>query len=235
MVALYELAARRGVPLALGIGLLDVLSTSSVLRLALGLSTVQYGPAAVLVVPVALGFAARNRQHRVSALTDQVERLRVEQELRAGQARSAERARIAYEMHDLLAHRLSLLALQAGVLELRGRDLPEPLAARLAQLRDTSAQALTELRDLLGVLHESPPDTAPPAQPGRRQGPRAEPPPEPVGADPAALHALLAESRAAGARISAEITTALGTPTAPMSPLPIPLRRTIGDPGVDRG
>jgi signal transduction histidine kinase len=218
VVALYELAARRGVPLALGIGLLDVLSTSSVLRLALGLSTVQYGPAAVLVVPVALGFAARNRQHRVSALTGQVERLRIEQELRAEQARSAERARIAYEMHDLLAHRLSLLALQAGVLELRGRDLPEPLAARLAQLRGTSTQALTELRDLLGVLHEPPPDTAPPAQPGPHRDPRAaaEPVPEPVGADPAALHALLAESRAAGAEISAEITTALGTLPAPV-------------------
>jgi signal transduction histidine kinase len=219
VVALYELAARRGVVLALGIGLLDVVSVNGTLRLALGLSTVQYGPAAVLVVPVALGFAARSRRQRLSALTDQVDRLRVEQELRAEQARSAERARIAYEMHDLLAHRLSLLALQAGVLELRGRDLPAPLlAARLIQLRDTSAQALTELRDLLGVLHEQqpPPDPSAPTWPDRPSDADPAGSGQPGGADPAALRALLDESRVAGTAVTADIAPDLATLPAPV-------------------
>jgi signal transduction histidine kinase len=186
VVALYELASRRGVALALGIGFLDVAFASSGLRLALGLPTVQYGPAAVLVVPVALGFAARNRQHRLGALTDQVDRLRVERELRDEQARSAERARIAQEMHDLLAHRLSLLALQAGVLELRGRELPEPLPEPL----------VARLSQLLGVLHEQSV--------------------KPVGADPAALRTLLDEARAAGAEVTDQITAALATVPAPV-------------------
>ena len=66
----------------------------------------------------------------------------------------AERTRIAREMHDVLAHRISLLALHAGALEVRP-DLPAAKVRETAELlRSTARQALEELRGVIGVLRE---------------------------------------------------------------------------------
>lgn len=86
-----------------------------------------------------------SRRRLIDSLSEQVE-------LRAEQARLAERARISAEMHDVLAHRLSLLALHTGVLALRAESLPPQIGERIALLRTTSAQALDDLRDVLGAL-----------------------------------------------------------------------------------
>jgi signal transduction histidine kinase len=63
-------------------------------------------------------------------------------------------------MHDVLAHRLSVLALHAGALQRRAADLPAPLADRVDVLRATSTDALRDLRDVLG-------SSATRARPGR--------------------------------------------------------------------
>ena len=92
------------------------------------------------------------RHDRLVALQERAERAEAEQEARAEAARLAERTRIAREMHDVLAHRISLIALHAGGLEITER--PEPGAARQTAglIRETARSALEDLRDVLGVL-----------------------------------------------------------------------------------
>ncbi|WP_020139573.1 sensor histidine kinase [Streptomyces sp. 351MFTsu5.1] len=102
-----------------------------------------------------VGMWIGGRRRLVRALAADVEHLRVEAQLREETARMAERSRIAAEMHDVLAHRLSLIALHTGVLATRSDTLPEPVAERLALLRGASTEALTDLRDVLGVLRTS--------------------------------------------------------------------------------
>jgi signal transduction histidine kinase len=110
--------------------------------------------AALLVVgvPVLLGLWVGTRRALVANLRDQAERLEREQLLDAERARAQERARIARELHDVVAHRVGLMVLHAGALEV---SLADPAAARQAALvRETGREALRELRDLLGVLRE---------------------------------------------------------------------------------
>lgn len=111
----------------------------------------------VWVFALVLGLWSGNRRHLMRALAADVEHLRVEAGLREDAARVAERSRIAAEMHDVLAHRLSLIALHTGVLATKKDTLPEPVVERLALLRTASTQALGDLRDVLGALRESDP------------------------------------------------------------------------------
>ncbi|MFI6566084.1 sensor histidine kinase [Streptomyces sp. NPDC050534] len=110
-----------------------------------------------LVVGLWLG----NRRRLMRALASEMEHLRVEAQLREEAARVAERSRIAAEMHDVLAHRLSLIALHTGVLATKGDALPAPVTERLGLLRTASTEALNDLRDVLGALRE--PDAQPQA------------------------------------------------------------------------
>ncbi|MEU8782193.1 histidine kinase [Streptomyces sp. NPDC048637] len=114
--------------------------------------TRKYGPLMVLLLAVVIGLWTGNRRRHVASLAEQVNRLRVERELRAEQARLEERTRIAAEMHDVLAHRLTVIALHTGALKRRVADLPEPVADRIGLLRTASTEALGDLRDVLGVL-----------------------------------------------------------------------------------
>ncbi|MFF2042682.1 sensor histidine kinase [Kitasatospora sp. NPDC058170] len=139
---------------------------------------------------VSCGLWLHGRRVLIRTLHDQVDALRRERELRADQARSAERARIAREMHDVLAHRLSLLVLHAGVLRDQARagtvaDDQARLAHRLELLRTTAARSLDDLRDVLGALRAEP--EPPPEPPPPVPGP-PEPPAEPTpGHRPAGL------------------------------------------------
>jgi len=111
------------------------------------------GATAVLVgAPVLAGAYVGARRELVRALRERAERAEVEQALRAEQARSAERARIAGEMHDVLGHRLSLLALHAGGLEVTPAAGPEHVERVAGLLRTTAHEALEDLRGVLGVL-----------------------------------------------------------------------------------
>jgi signal transduction histidine kinase len=106
------------------------------------------------VLAVALGMYVRARRQLVDSLRERAERAEATQRLLADQARQAERARIATEMHDVLAHRVSLIALHAGALEIRP-DLPAGQVRESAGLiRSAARQALTELRDVIGVLRD---------------------------------------------------------------------------------
>jgi signal transduction histidine kinase len=134
---------------------------------------------------VAWGMFVRARRQLVLSLRERAERAEAEQQLRVEQARQHERARIAREMHDVLAHRISLLSLHAGALEFRP-DAPADEVARAAGvIRSSAHDALEDLRTVIGVL---------------RQGADGEDPerPQPTLAD---LPALIDESRSAGMQV----------------------------------
>ncbi|MFD7153949.1 sensor histidine kinase [Kribbella sp. NPDC059898] len=101
---------------------------------------------------IAIGAYVGARRDLMASLRDRAERAEAERELRSEQARLGERARIAQEMHDVLAHKVSLIALHAGGLEVNptvGADKVEG-SARL--IRETARQAMEDLREVLGVL-----------------------------------------------------------------------------------
>ncbi|HEX6526660.1 MAG TPA: histidine kinase [Streptosporangiaceae bacterium] len=113
------------------------------------------------VAIVSLGMYVRARQQLIASLRERAENAEATQRLLAEQARHAERARIATEMHDVLAHRVSLMALQAGGLEVRPDLPPDEVRGTAGLIRSTARQALTELREVIGVLHEGEQDEAP--------------------------------------------------------------------------
>ena len=111
----------------------------------------------VLVAEAALvgwGELSQARQALLNSLREQARRAEAEQASRVAEARAAERASIAREMHDVLAHRLSLLATYAGALEYRPDAPPEQLAHAAGVIRAGVHQALDELREVIGVLRD---------------------------------------------------------------------------------
>ncbi|MEU4539197.1 histidine kinase [Streptosporangium sp. NPDC023825] len=105
---------------------------------------------AMLGLPLVAGLWVRARRQVLAALRERAEQLRREQVLRAEQARAQERARIAREMHDVVAHRVSLMVLHAGALEVSAPD--ERTAEAAALIGGTGREALSNLREVLGVL-----------------------------------------------------------------------------------
>ncbi|MFB4272283.1 sensor histidine kinase [Nonomuraea sp. GTA35] len=101
-------------------------------------------------LPLAVGLWTRARAEVLEAARERAQRLEREQVMRAEQARAQERARIAREMHDVVAHRVSLIVLHAGALEVRATD--EETAETAAMIGGIGREALANLRDVLGVL-----------------------------------------------------------------------------------
>ena len=165
-----------------------------------------------VVAVLALGMFVRAR--RQLALVER-ERAASEQELRVAQTRQMERNRIAREMHDVLAHRLSLLSLQAGALEL-WPDAPSAEIARAAGvIRSNAHGALDDLREVIGVLRAVRADDDrgddDPADDDRADGVPERPQPTLVD-----LPVLIDESRKAGMRVAlaCEVTDLGAVPEA---------------------
>jgi signal transduction histidine kinase len=99
---------------------------------------------------VALGLYLRARQDYIAGLHDRAERLERERELLAQQAVADERVRIARELHDAVAHNVSLMVVQAQALGAAGADAQtQPTLERIAGL---GREALSEMHRMLGVL-----------------------------------------------------------------------------------
>ncbi|ADB29750.1 histidine kinase [Kribbella flavida DSM 17836] len=101
---------------------------------------------------VAVGAYIGARRDLMVSLRDRAERAEAERELRAEQAKLGERARIAQEMHDVLAHKVSLIALHAGGLEVNPAVGAEKVEESAGLIRQTARQAMEDLREVLGVL-----------------------------------------------------------------------------------
>ena len=104
------------------------------------------------VAIVAFGMYIGSRRELIWTLQERARQAEAEQELRVVHAQSAERERIAREMHDVLAHRISLVTMHAGALAYR-TDLPPEQVRETAKLIQTKAhEALADLRQVLGML-----------------------------------------------------------------------------------
>ncbi|MGW0842747.1 sensor histidine kinase [Streptomyces sp. NPDC002787] len=133
---------------------------------------------------VGWGMFVRSKRQLMLSFRDRARRAETEAALRAEQAQRLAREAIAREMHDVLAHRLTLLSVHAGALEFRP-DAPRAEIARAAGvIRESAHEALQDLREIIGVLRAGEPDDA-----GR---------PQPTLA---ALDTLVTESREAGMKV----------------------------------
>ncbi|MBE1484422.1 sensor histidine kinase [Plantactinospora soyae] len=138
------------------------------------------------LTPLGWGIAVRARRQLIANLHRDAERERREHRHRLSGARRAERERIAREMHDVLAHRISLITVHAGALAYRTKQADAGVGAPLDAgevggaievIRDNARQALVELGDVLAVLR--PADTAADADPDDADGDPREPDADP--------------------------------------------------------
>jgi signal transduction histidine kinase len=150
------------------------------------------GVLGVVCVVAVLAWGMFVRARRQLAVVER-ERAASEQELRVAQARQMERNRLAREMHDVLAHRLSLLSLQAGALELWPDAPPAEIARAGGVIRSNAHGALEDLREVIGVLRSV-----------RADDDRADEVPERPQPTLADLPMLIDESRKAGMRVVLE-------------------------------
>lgn len=201
LASLFSVALRRPFREVAAIGALAVAAstaqafirpdptTNTGLSIALGFT--------LILLVTAWGMLVRSRRQLVEALRERARRAEAEAELRAAQAQRLAREAIAREMHDVLAHRLTLLSVHAGALEFRPDAPPEQVARAAGVIRDSAHEALQDLREIIGVLRA----------PG--EGGEAGDRPQPTLAT---LDALIEESREAGADV--HLDTTVGDPAA---------------------
>lgn len=100
------------------------------------------------------GLYIGSRRELIWTLKAEVARAAAEQSLRADQARGAERSRIAREMHDVLAHRISQVSMQANAIMFRDDLTAEQIREHVGVIQANANEALTDLRSVLGVLRD---------------------------------------------------------------------------------
>ncbi|HEU4346726.1 MAG TPA: histidine kinase [Actinoplanes sp.] len=141
-----------------------------------------WGAAVLLVAVAAIGDIVSRRRQTRRLLAEQTELTELE---RAKRAVLEERARIAREMHDVVAHHMSMIAVQAETAPYRVPDLPEPAQDELATIATAARSALADMRRLLGVLRAETDEAMREPQPG-----------------PAELPALIETARRAGIAVT---------------------------------
>ncbi|WP_241982562.1 sensor histidine kinase [Cryobacterium sp. HLT2-28] len=183
LIALYAVAVYRGVRSAwlgliagVGVAALGAYLADGATYAAWPSVAGQY--AILMLAATLLGVTIGDRKRYVAALVDLAAQLARERDQQAQLARVTERGRIAREMHDIVAHSLSVMvALADGADALLDKD-PERSRTALREVAATGRSSMTEMRRLLGVLAEDPPGPA-----GRAD--RADPPGPAGRADPA--------------------------------------------------
>ncbi|MFB7656919.1 MULTISPECIES: sensor histidine kinase [unclassified Streptomyces] len=146
----------------------------------------------LLLLPALAGTLLGRRRPLVSLLRERNAYLEQARTLTAAAARMEERNRIAGEMHDLLGHRLSLISVHAGALELAAARQAPALSRQTELLRTTASAAMEELREILGVLRHA--DLSGPGddRTGEERGSRED------------IAALVTESRQTGSVVQLE-------------------------------
>lgn len=140
IVCLYTVAVRCSRNITLGVGILSFAGV--------WLKDPATGPGAsvLLLLPLAVGYAVRVRQTSRHELAEQ-ERRHLDAE-----AVLTERQRIARELHDVVAHHMSMIAIQAEAAPYKVAQVPDETRKDLAEIRATALDALAEMRRILGVL-----------------------------------------------------------------------------------
>lgn len=166
-----ELPATVGA-LSLGLGLEAADATQAggagaVLLDTVWLRTVAAPVAGLALLAVAVGTSVRNRRLHLASFVAAANALARDQDQRARLAQAAERARIAREMHDVVAHSVSVMVTLGGGARAALDQAPDGARAALDELVRTGQSALGDMRRVLGVLHEDGTDATPLApQPG---------------------------------------------------------------------
>jgi signal transduction histidine kinase len=164
LIAFFTVAVHRRLATVLWIGALG-LTTLSIsyayqaserpeLRTSLWLSLLSI--VLLHVAIAAVGMYVRARRELLGSLRERAERAEAAQHEQAERARANERARIAREMHDVLAHRISLLSMHAGSLEFSPGASHEEVARAAGIIRTNAHAALEDLREVIGVLRSVP-------------------------------------------------------------------------------
>jgi signal transduction histidine kinase len=159
VLAAMSLATRRVVWQLVLVGVVSVVSSMLFLVVEPG---VDDGPwwvtftvgVAFTTATLAWGMYIGSRRELLWTLRDRADRAEAQQELRVQQGRSTERARIAREMHDVLAHRISLISMHAGALSYRSDLTAEEMRGTAELIQTKAHEALTDLRQVLGVLRD---------------------------------------------------------------------------------
>ncbi|MFY1671949.1 sensor histidine kinase [Plantactinospora sp. WMMB334] len=160
LFVLLLLAGRTTLGIAAWAGLLSVVPAYLFVPTAAN----AHGVAILFTAVVLVGDQVRRRRQSQRALAEQAERSELEQ---ARRAVLEERTRIAREMHDVVAHHMSMIAVQAETAPYRLAELSEPARAEFTAIAGSAREALADMRRLLGVLRSeaaAAPETAP--QPG---------------------------------------------------------------------
>ena len=137
-----------------GVGLSPLLNPSRGEGALLFVTTYAVSTLPICIVCVMLGVNLQAREELLRSASREARLIRTTQEARIAQSRAEERARISREMHDSLAHRLSLVSLHAGALQTR-TDLDMGSVRRIADsIHTLAADSGRELRQILAVLHD---------------------------------------------------------------------------------
>ncbi|MEV5979236.1 histidine kinase [Streptomyces sp. NPDC052114] len=173
----------------------------------------------VTAPPVLLGLYVGTRRRLMEGMRERADSLERELQLlaeraeeRAEWARNEERTRIAREMHDVVAHRVSLMVVHAAALQAVARKDPEKAVKNAALVGDMGRQALTELREMLGVLRTGdgtkgakPAEPVPLAAVGYAAAAAASRAVDEEGPSLAELDELVGQSRAAGMAVDLSV------------------------------
>ncbi|GIG37950.1 sensor histidine kinase [Cellulomonas pakistanensis] len=190
------------------------LDAGSVAELGPVFTLIAFGASLLLLaLVVATGFYIGARRELLHTLRQRAEAAERAQESRAAEARHAERTRIAREMHDVLAHRISLVAMQAGGLAYREDLTRAQITASAETIRDSAHRALGELREVLGVLRADDETVVPTEHEA----------PQPTLAE---LPALLADADEAGTPARLDVAGLPGGDRAALAGLPETASRT---------
>ena len=152
--------------------------------------------AVVLLIATLLGTNVGHRQRHIGELVDRAERLARERDQQAETARALERERIAREMHDVIAHSLSVMIAMSDGAHAAAAERPGDARDAIARVAETGRRTLGEVRRLLGSVR------------GERGGLATEHAPQP---DASQLASLVAEFVAAGLPVRLEVTGATTT------------------------
>jgi signal transduction histidine kinase len=174
MLVLYTVASRCPGHLVIGVGLWSALGVVIIDRETPGTGV-------LVAMPLAVGYLVQFRRNARRQLAEQ------ERRHQDAQAVLRERQRIARELHDVVAHHMSMIAIQAEAAPMKVAGVPAETREDLAVIRATALDALTELRRVLGVLRSE-------------DGSLTVPQP-----DLARLEELLAGGRGAGLRITSRL------------------------------
>ena len=114
------------------------------------------GLSGLAVAAAGAGIVVRQRRELLESLRERASRLEQERDTQGRQAAAAERARIAREMHDIVAHNLTVMIALADGAGYAMDSAPDQARPAIERISATGREALTEMRRLLGVLREEP-------------------------------------------------------------------------------